>query len=87
MIAAEHDAGEGQVLVVYVTDDYGNELDPVAIHAEIAADAARRAAAGLRIVAMSSTDLRHAQGFMAREGSGYETKAAIAVTYAPAPRT
>ena len=33
---------------------------------------------------MSSVPLRHAQGFIAREGSGYETKVAVTVVYATA---
>lgn len=76
-------AGANQTIVVYTSDDTGGEVDPVAFYAEIAADAAQRAATGQRIVSMAAVPLRHAQGFMAREGSGYETKAAVAVVYAP----
>jgi hypothetical protein len=31
---------------------------------------------------MASSPLRHAQSFMGREGSGYETKTSVAVVYA-----
>jgi hypothetical protein len=32
----------------------------------------------------AAVPVRHAQGFMAREGSGYETKFSVAVVYANA---
>jgi hypothetical protein len=73
-------AGEAQLLVVYQPMDDGNELDPLAIFSEIAADAAKRAADGHSIVTMTVLPLRHAQVF-GRTGSGYETKTAVAVVY------
>lgn len=81
MIAAEHDAGGGQTVVIYVSDDTGGEMDAVRLFEELAADAVERASGGLVIAAMTALPLRHAQGYLAREGSGYETKAAVAVTY------
>jgi hypothetical protein len=47
----------------------------------VAADAATRSASGWRIVSTAALPTRHAQAFMGREGSGYETKLAVAVVY------
>jgi hypothetical protein len=33
---------------------------------------------------MAAVPTRHSQGYMSRAGSGYETKLAVAVVYAPA---
>jgi hypothetical protein len=74
--------GGNQVIVVYESDDTGNELDPYAIYSQIAADAAVRANQGWRLISLASTALRHAQAYVGRSGSGYETSAAIAVVYA-----
>jgi hypothetical protein len=57
------------------------ELDAVAIIAEIAGDAAERATRGLRILSMTTIPLRHAGTYFGQEGSGFQTKAAIAVVY------
>ena len=84
MITGEHPAGEGQVIVTYVSNDDGNEVDPTVIAEEIAADAAERAARGYRIVAMAGMPLRHAAVAFGREGSGYNTKEGVLVTYGPA---
>ena len=75
------DAGNGQSIVVYISPDTGAEIDPASLYGDIARDAAQRAAAGQRIVSMAAVPTRHAQGFLAREGSGYETKFAVAVVY------
>ncbi len=37
---------------------------------------------GQRIVSLAATPLRHAQAFIGRQGSGYETKISVAVVYA-----
>jgi hypothetical protein len=84
MITGEHDAGNGQVIVTYTSDDTGNEVDPSALAEEIAADARQRATAGMRLVAMAGIPLRHAAVEFGREGSGYNTKEAVLVTYGPA---
>lgn len=81
-MGTEFNAGANQVIVVYMSTDTGNEVDPIALYGEIAQDAAQRAAAGQHIVSIAAVPTRHAQGFMAREGSGYETKLAVAVVYA-----
>ena len=81
MIQAEFDAGGGQTLVLYRPVDVGSELDPEAIYAEIAEDSARRAAHGQRIVTMTWGPLRHAGAMLGNDGSGYATKAAVAVVY------
>jgi len=84
MITGDHEAGNGQVIVTYVSDDTGGEVEPSAVAEEIAADARQRADAGLRIVAMAGMPLRHAAVTFGREGSGYNTKEAVLVTYGPA---
>jgi len=84
MITGDHEAGNGQVIVTYVSDDTGGEVEPSAVAEEIAADARQRADAGLRIVAMAGMPLRHAAVAFGREGSGYNTKEAVLVTYGPA---
>ncbi|HLY13330.1 MAG TPA: hypothetical protein VKR24_03190 [Candidatus Limnocylindrales bacterium] len=78
----EFSAGAGQTIVVYVSNDTSNEVDPGSLFGEIAQDAAARLLKGQRIVSLAATALRHAQGFMSRQGSGYETKVSVAVVYA-----
>ena len=77
----EFRAGPDQRIVVYHVTDTGEELNPVAIFAEIAEDAAKRAEQGQRIVAIAPLSTRHAGAWFSREGSGFETKASIAVVY------
>ena len=84
MIAGEYLAGHGQVVVAYVGEDTGDEVDPAALAQEIAADGARREATGLRIVAMAGLSMRHSAVAFGREGSGFTTKSAVLVTYGPA---
>jgi hypothetical protein len=81
MIAGEFEAGPQQTLVIYEPPDTGSEIDPLAIFAEISADAASRAGAGLRVRTMTALPLRHSGTYVGRTGSGYETKVAIAVLY------
>jgi hypothetical protein len=78
----EFAAGAGQVIVVYVSNDTSNEVDPGSLYGEIAVDAAARLLKGQRIVSLAATPLRHAQSFIGRQGSGYETKISVAVVYA-----
>jgi hypothetical protein len=81
---SEFDAGDGQVIVVYAPGDFGSEIDPTMLYGEIARDAADLATGrGLRMISMTSMPLRHSGVFMGRDGSGYETKAVVAVAYAP----
>lgn len=82
MYRSDFDAGDGQRIVVYQAEDTGEELNSTAIYAFIAEDAARLAGLGLRIVTMTSTALRHAGVAFGNNGSGYETKASVAVVYA-----
>lgn len=86
MIAGEFEAGPDQTLVVFTPDDIGTELDPLEIFGEVAADAATRAASGLRILSMTSMPLRHAGAMFGNDGSGYQTKVAVAVVYERVPR-
>jgi hypothetical protein len=74
--------GLKQVMVVYISDDTGEEVDPITFYDEIAVDAQEYAQRGQRITAMSSAPLRHAGAFLGREGSGYETKLCVSVVYA-----
>jgi hypothetical protein len=80
----EFDAGNGQSIVVYMSDDTGGEIDPSDLFSQIASDSVQRAAAGERIVSVAAVPVRHAAAFLGREGSGYETKFAVAVAFARA---
>jgi hypothetical protein len=84
MVPSEFSAGPNQMIVVYVSSDTGTEVDPAALYGEIAQDAARRAESGHRIVSMAAVPVRHTGAFLARQGSGYESKIAVAVIYAAA---
>lgn len=77
----EFEAGPDHLIVLYRPPDMGVELEPVSILATIAADASARASSGLRILSMTTMPLRHGGTFMGQEGSGFQTKAAIAVVY------
>ena len=85
MQSNEYGAGAGQLIVVYVSDDTSGEVDPNTLFGEIAEDAAARLLKGQRLVSMAASPLRHAQSFMGREGSGYETKVSVAAIYAATP--
>ena len=79
----EYPAGEGRLLVLYLSDDDGSEVDPAELLARMGADAASRAAGGWRLESMAGLPLRHAgQKMFGVEGSGYTTKAAIGCLYA-----
>ncbi len=82
MKPSEFAAGPNQALVVYESGDMGTALDPMSLYGAIAADAEQRAVAGCRIVSMATVPLRHAAAFLGCEGSGYETKAVVAVVFA-----
>lgn len=77
----EFEAGPDHLIVLYLPADVSNEIDPVAIFAGIAADAAGRADAGLRILSMTTMPLRHGGLWAGAEGSGYQTKTSVAVVY------
>lgn len=77
----EFDAGPDHVIVLYQPPDTGAELEPALIFSVIAADAAERASTGLRLLSMTAMPLRHAGVAFGGQGSGYETKGAIAVLY------
>ena len=81
MESTEFKAGPDQSIVVYVSTDDGMEIDLIALYGEIAADSMRRSLAGQRIVTMTSLPLRHAGQFLAKQGSGYETKVTVTVVY------
>jgi hypothetical protein len=77
----ELEAGPDHTIVLYQPADMSMELDPVGIFGAIAADAAARAPNGQRILSMTTMPLRHAGAWMGQEGSGYQTKVAVAVVY------
>ena len=81
MEAIELRAGPDQVLVLYRPDDLSAEIDPLTVFSAVAADADKRAANGEWIVSMTAMPLRHAGTAFGQEGSGYETKAVVAVVY------
>ena len=81
MQISEYVAGPDHLIVVYEPPDTGAEIDAQAIFAAVAADASERAATGLRMLSMSSMDLRHSGVAFGAQGSGYETKVAVAVVY------
>ena len=77
----EIEAGADQWIVLYVPPDTGGELDPSSIYGEIAKDAAKRARDGQMIASMHAMPLRHGGVYLGRNGSGFETRAAIVVVY------
>jgi hypothetical protein len=81
MESDEFEAGPDHLIVVYRPEDSGAELDPAAVFAWVAQDATARAADGLRILSMTSMPLRHAGVAFGGQGSGFETKVAVAVVY------
>lgn len=80
-------AGPDHVIVVYQPEDTGSELDAVSIFSAVAADATARASSGLRLLSMSTMPLRHAGTAWGNDGSGYQTKVAVAVLYERWPAT
>jgi hypothetical protein len=83
MYRSELPAGDGQLIVLYQPEDTGDEIDPVELYTFIAQDAARLSTErGLRLLSMTSTALRHSAAEFGRQGSGYQTKACVAVAYA-----
>ena len=84
MNQSEFGAGPNQSIVVYASSDTGSEIDPASLYQAIAKDAETRAQSGWRIVSIAAVPIRHAQAFLGREGSGYETKFSVAVVYATA---
>jgi hypothetical protein len=77
----EFEAGPDHLIVLYQPADMGSEIDPASIFGAIAADAAARAASGLRILSMTTMPLRHGGLWAGAEGSGYQTKTSVAVVY------
>jgi hypothetical protein len=77
----EYPAGPDHVIVVYQPPDLGAEIDPANLMGWIAADARERAGSGLRLLSMTSMPLRHGATVFGQEGSGYQTKVAVAVVY------
>jgi hypothetical protein len=81
VLQQEFEAGPDHAIVVYMPADVSLEIDPLAVFGAIADDATARAGNGQRILSMTTMPLRHAGAWLGQEGSGYETKVAVAVTY------
>jgi hypothetical protein len=81
MTSAVFEAGPNQIIVVYSPADTGAEIDVSAAFGAIASDAADRFTGGWRMVSTAALPTRHAQAFVGREGSGYETKMSVVVVY------
>ncbi len=77
---SEFEAGDGQLVVVYLLTETSNMIDPEAAWRYIAGDAAERAAAGWRIAATSALSMRQMEAVL--DDSQYDTQAAITVVYA-----
>lgn len=77
----EYPAGPDHVIVVYQPPDLGTEIDPANLFGWIAADARARAGSGLRLLSMTTIPLRHGGTYFGDQGSGYQTKTAVAVVY------
>jgi hypothetical protein len=77
----EYEAGPDHVIVVYQPPDLGTEILPENLMGWIAADARARSSSGLRMLSLTSIPLRHAGTAFGNDGSGYQTKVAIAVLY------
>jgi hypothetical protein len=81
----EFEAGPGQVLVVYTSGDTGGEVSAPAFARDIAADAARRAAGGWRIVSESCFPVRQtgtAGNVFFQSGGQFATQLSAIVVYA-----
>ncbi len=78
-------AGPGRKIAVYNPPDMGTEVDTDWTFEQVAADAATRAGQGWQILSMTVVPLRHSAAFIAREGSGYESKIAVVVLYGESP--
>jgi len=82
----EFDAGPGRKIVVYTPPDTGSEIDAAWTFQTIAEDAAGRGPQGWEILSLTVVPLRHSAAFIAREGSGFESKISVVVLYGETPR-
>ncbi len=81
----EFEAGPGQLIVTYWTNDTGAQVEPEGMASGMAADAARRAADGWRIVSQSTFALRQmgtAGNILLQSGGQFATQLAAIVVYA-----
>ena len=85
MTPSEFDAGNGQTIVVYLSPDTGDQVDPAELFQEIASDSAERAQHGQRIVSIAMSPTRHSAVMLGREGSGYVSEMSVTVVYGGAP--
>jgi hypothetical protein len=88
MDRVEHAAGDGQKIVIYLSDDRGL-LEPDVLFEDVAADAATLAGSGWRIVSKATMPIRQmgtAGNIFFQSGGQFATKAAVVVVYAVSTR-
>ena len=85
MEPTEFDAGPGRKLVIFTPPDTGSEIDIDWTFGQVAADAAARASQGWQLLSLTVVPLRHSAAFIAREGSGYESKISVVALFVESP--
>lgn len=77
-------AGEGQLIVMFVNDDTGGNLEVGAFGSAVAEDAAKRLEDGWRLMSVGSISMRQsgtAGNVLFQSGGQYATQAAVIATY------
>ena len=80
----EADAGDGQLIVVYMSHDYGEVVEPQALVNELAQDSVERLARGWYPRSVASMPLRQmgtAGNILFQSGGQYVTQVALLVLY------
>jgi hypothetical protein len=78
-------ASEAQTIVVYVSNNAGEMVDPVTLWGDVAVDARDREARGWRIVSTTVMPMRQmgtAGNILFQSGGQYVTQEAVVVVYA-----
>jgi hypothetical protein len=76
------DAGEGQLIVAFVSVDDGTAPDPIAVMSEIGRDAARRRAAGWQLASIGAWPARQtgtAGNVLFQSGGQFTTQLVVVV--------
>lgn len=85
MHVQEFAVGQNRTIVLYVSGDVGEMVDPVALWSAIAVDAQERAGRGWELLSTAAMPLRQmgtAGNILFQSGGQYSTQAAVAVVYA-----
>jgi hypothetical protein len=85
----EFEAGNGQLIVVYVNEDTGAGVDADDLAGELARDAAERQAKGWRLSSVTSFPLRQmgtAGNILFQSGGQYATQVAMLAVYSQPAR-